>query len=350
MVEAEKELFYKAFIERDPSFEGVFIVGVKTTGIFCRPTCPAKPKRENIEFFSSVTEAMSNGYRPCKVCKPLEKKGNTPSSIQRLLTHMEDNPSSRIKDNDLKVMGIEPQQVRRWFLKNYNLTFHTYQRMHRANHAFQRYREEENVTDVAFDSGYESLSGFNNMFKTVFGTSLTKSKEKGTISVARVETELGVMIAAATEKGVCMFEFADYKLLDLELKQLAAAFNAPLVIGGNPYLDQLQEQLEQYFKGDRKVFDIPLDLVGTDFQKQVWLSLLKVPYGKTTTYREQASLLGKPNAVRAVANANGKNKISIILPCHRVIGSDGTLTGYGGGMWRKKKLLEFEKRNSTDEK
>jgi len=101
--------------------------------------------------------------------------------------------------------------------------------------------------------------------------------------------------------------------------------------------------LEQYFKGERKHFDIPLDLVGTEFQKQVWLSLLKIPYGCTTNYAKQAALLGKPSAVRAVANANGKNKISIILPCHRVIGADGTLTGYGGGIWRKKKLLEFEK-------
>ena len=133
----------------------------------------------------------------------------------------------------------------------------------------------------------------------------------------------------------------------MELKQLAATFDAPLVVEDNPCLIILKEQLNQYFKGERRDFDIPLDLVGTEFQKQVWLSLLQIPYGCTTTYAKQAELLGKPSAVRAVANANGKNKISIILPCHRVIGADGTLTGYGGGMWRKKKLLEFEKQNST---
>ena len=343
-IKSEQELFYEAFMERDSSFEGVFIVGVKTTGIFCRPTCPAKPKPENVEFFPSVTEAMENGYRPCKVCKPLEHLGNPPSDIKELLAYMEENPAKKLKDMDLIEMGLEPNQVRRWFQKNYNLTFHAYQRMHRANHAFQRIRSDHRVTDAAYDSGYESLSGFNSMFKNIIGSAPSKSKNRPIVNVARMETSLGVMVAAATEKGVCLFEFADYKLLDLELKQLASAFKAPLVLGDNPHLEALKLQLDQYFNGERQEFDIPLDLVGTEFQKKVWLSLLQVPYGCTTTYAKQANLLGRPTAVRAVANANGKNKISIILPCHRVIGADGTLTGYGGGMWRKKKLLEFERR------
>ncbi len=145
---------------------------------------------------------------------------------------------------------------------------------------------------------------------------------------------------------ICMLEFADCKMLETELKQLTTSLKAPLVQGNNTHFDTLHKQLEQYFKGELQTFDIPLDLVGTEFQKQAWLGLLQIPYGTTTTYAKQAELLGKPSAVRAVANANGKNKISIILPCHRVIGADGTLTGYGGGIWRKKKLLELEIENS----
>ncbi len=341
----EKEIFYKAFLERDLSFEGVFVVGVKTTGIFCRPSCPAKPKLENVEFFPSAQEAMLNGYRPCKVCKPLEKLGNPPENIKQLLKYMEENPAVKIKDADLQEMSLEPNQVRRWFLKNYKLTFHAYQRMYRANNAFQRFQSDQNVTDIAYDSGYDSLSGFNSMFKNIIGASPQKSKDKRIVNITYIETDLGMMIAAATDKGICMFEFADYKQLELELRQLAASFKSPLVQGENPHFETLRNQLDEYFKGERKNFDIPLDLVGTEFQKQVWLSLLKIPYGTTTNYAKQAELLGKPSAVRAVANANGKNKISIILPCHRVIGADGTLTGYGGGIWRKKKLLEFEKKN-----
>jgi AraC family transcriptional regulator of adaptative response/methylated-DNA-[protein]-cysteine methyltransferase len=344
-MEAERDIFYRAFMEKDSSFEGVFVAGVKTTGIFCRPTCPAKPKLENIEFFPSAKEAMLNGYRPCKVCKPLEKLGNPPPDIQRLLKYMEENPSIKVKDADLKGLGLEPNAVRRWFLKTYKLTFHAYQRMYRANNAFQDLQINSNVTGAAFDSGYGSLSGFNNMFKNIIGVSAQKSKGKRIVNFTYIETDLGMMIAAASDKGICMFEFADYKLLELELRQLANSFKAPLVQGGNPHFDTLKKLLEQYFAGQRRDFDIPLDLVGTAFQKQVWLSLLKIPYGCTTTYSKQAELLGKPSAVRVVANANGKNKISIILPCHRVIGADGTLTGYGGGIWRKKKLLELEKKN-----
>lgn len=341
----EEDVFYKAFQERDNSFEGVFFVGVKTTGIFCRPGCPAKPKRENIEFYHSAAEAMENGYRPCKICKPLEKLGNPPESIKRLMKYMEDNPSEKVKDSCLEQMGLEPNFVRRWFLKNYGQTFHAYQRMYRANNAFQRFQSQESVTDVAYDSGYGSLSGFGTMYKNVIGVSPAGSKDKRIVNIAHVETELGPMIAAATDKGICMFEFADYKLLDLELRQLAEMFKAPLVHGENPHFNTLRWQLAEYFEGERREFDIPLDPAGTEFQKQVWLSLRQIPYGHTTTYAKQAELLGKPSSVRAVANANGKNKISIILPCHRVIGTDGTLTGYGGGIWRKKKLLEFEQNN-----
>lgn len=268
-MEKEREIFYKAFLERDSSFEGVFIVGVKTTGIFCRPTCPAKPKLENCEFFSSPNEAMHNGYRPCKVCKPLEKLGNPPENIKGLLNYMEENPTVKLKDSDLEKQGLEPNQVRRWFLKNYKQTFHAYQRMYRANNAFQRIQSEQNITDIAYNSGYESLSGFNSMFKTAIGTSPQNSKDKRIVNITRIETDFGMMIAAATDKGICMFEFADYKLIDLELKQLKETFKAPLIEGDNPYFQILRTQLNEYFRGERRSFDIPLDLAGTEFQKQV---------------------------------------------------------------------------------
>ena len=174
-------------------------------------------------------------------------------------------------------------------------------------------------------------------------------EEKRIVNITHVETDLGLMIACATDKGICMFEFADYKLIEMEFRQLTAIFKAPLVLGDNPHFHTLKSQVEEYFKGERRDFDIPLELAGTEFQKHAWLSLLKIPYGCTTSYAKQAKLLGKPSAVRAVANANAKNKISIILPCHRVIGADGALTGYGGGIWRKKKLLELERENLAKE-
>ena len=166
------------------------------------------------------------------------------------------------------------------------------------------------------------------------------------IHITHIETDLGMMVAGASDKGICLLEFADSKHHELELRQLAAWFHTSPVQGESPYFETLRVQLSEYFKGERKNFDIPLDLVGTEFQKQVWISLLKIPYGFTASYSKQAEMVGRPSAVRAVANANGKNKISIILPCHRVIGADGSLTGYGGGIWRKEKLLAFEKINN----
>ncbi|MDR3143199.1 MAG: methylated-DNA--[protein]-cysteine S-methyltransferase [Tannerellaceae bacterium] len=186
---------------------------------------------------------------------------------------------------------------------------------------------------------------FYNTFPTRDSSFELEKREYPVVNITHIETDLGLMVVAATNKGICMFEFADYKQLELELRQLNEAFNAPLVQGDSPHFNTLKEQIEQYFRGERRTFDIPLDLAGTEFQKQVWLSLLQIPYGCTTTYAKQAELLGNRSAVRAVANANGKNKISIILPCHRVIGTNGSLTGYGGGIWRKEKLLELERKN-----
>ena len=338
------DIMYHASFDKNSDFEGVFWMGVKTTGIFCRPTCTArKPKFENVEFFDTTKAAILKGYRPCKVCKPLENLNETPPKIQALLKELSDDSSLKLKDYDLVLRGLEPATVRRWFLKNHGLTFHAFQRMFKINSAFKKLQQGENVLDTALDVGYESLSGFNDTFKNIFGVSPKFSKEQKIVHLKRIETPLGTMIACATLDGICMLEFSDRKALPTELKQISTFFNATIIQGENPHFNILEKELEEYFKGELKEFKVPLAPVGTDFQKQVWEVLRGIPYGTTRSYQEQALILGNPKAVRAVANANGLNKISIIIPCHRVIGSDGKLTGYGGGIWRKQKLLELEK-------
>ncbi|HML64388.1 MAG TPA: methylated-DNA--[protein]-cysteine S-methyltransferase [Dysgonomonas sp.] len=340
------DIFYEALVAKDPSFEGTFFAGIKTTGIFCRPTCTArKPKRENVEFFASAKDAILKGYRACKVCHPMEKAGSTPEYVDHVLRLLDEDPSLKLKDYDLLKLDIEPSKIRRWFLKNHGITFHAYQRMYRINTAFKKLQTGTSVTDIAFDSGYESLSGFNDSFKKVFGVSPKNSKEKHVIDFTRIETDLGTMVVCATDKGVCLLEFSDRKGLETELKQLAKYHNANIVQGQNKYFKQLKEELDAYFEGRLKEFKVPLDISGTDFQKQVWQALVEIPYGTTSSYLRQAEVLGKPSSVRAVANANGMNKIAIIIPCHRVVGSDGSLTGYAGGLWRKRKLIDLEKDN-----
>lgn len=335
---------YQASFEKNPEFEGVFWMGVKTTGIFCRPTCTArKPKPENVEFFDNTKDAILKGYRPCKVCRPLENPDETPAEIQKLMDELSADPSLKFKDYDLVKRGLEPANVRRWFLKHHAMTFHAFQRMFKINSAFKKLQQGENVLDVALDNGYESLSGFNDSFKNVFGVSPKNSKLEKIVDLKRIETPLGTMIACANENGICMLEFSDRKALPTELKEISKHFDANIVQGENPHFKTLEKELEEYFEGKLKDFTVPLAPVGTDFQKKVWEILRTIPYGTTRTYQQQADILGNPKAVRAVANANGLNKISIIIPCHRVIGTNGTLTGYGGGIWRKQKLLELEK-------
>jgi len=340
-------IMYKALVDKDPSFEGTFIAAVKTTGIFCRPTCTArKPKEENVEFFPTTKEAILRGYRPCKICNPLEKLGETPDYIKDILKDLNSNPSLKFKDWDLTQRDIEPDKIRRWFLKNHGITFHAYQRMFRINSAFNKIQNGESVTSVAFDAGYESLSGFNDSFKSIFGVSPSNSKEKKVINITRLETPLGTMYACAVEQGICLLEFTDRKMLETELKSLAKQLNASIIQGANRYFGLLHDQLAEYFEGKRKEFTVTLFTPGSEFQQTVWKELQNIPYGSTRSYKQQALALKRPEAIRAVANANGMNRISILIPCHRVIGEDGNLTGYGGGIWRKKWLLDFEKQTA----
>jgi AraC family transcriptional regulator of adaptative response/methylated-DNA-[protein]-cysteine methyltransferase len=339
------DLRYQAILEKDPAYDGLFYTAVKTTGIFCKPTCTArKPKRENVEFFPTTKDAMLHGYRPCKVCNPLVAVQETPAYVTTLLQELSADPSLKFKDHDLVELGIEPSKIRRWFLKHHGITFQAYQRIFRINSAFKKIQSGDPVTAVAFDSGYESLSGFADSFKSVFGISPSKSKMQQVIDMTRLETPLGPMLACAVQQGICLLEFTDRKMLETELKTLAKVLNATIVQGDNPHFGQLSAELGEYFEGKRETFTVPLFTPGTEFQQRVWAELQNIPYGSMRSYKEQSIALGNLLAIRAVAMANGMNRISIIIPCHRVIGSNGEMTGYGGGIWRKQKLLALEAR------
>lgn len=287
-----------------------------------------------------------HGYRPCKVCLPLNQLNDTPNYINEILSHLANNPFTKIKDFDLIRKGIEPNKVRRWFKKNHGITFHSYQRMLRINNAYKKLSNGEKVTNAAFDSGYDSLSGFFEAFKSLFGDTPSNHKDTKVINITRFTTPIGPMFACATDEGICLLEFTDRRMLEFELKEIRRLLKAKIIYGDNLHFKKLHLQLKEYFEGTRQQFDLPLVTPGTDFQIKAWNSLKEIPYGTTTSYKRQAAAINNPKAVRAVAKANGFNRISIIIPCHRVIGEDGNLTGYGGGLRRKKWLLDFEKKYS----
>ncbi len=333
----------RAFSERDASFDGVFYTAVTTTGVFCRPTCPArKPRPENVEFFPSARDALFAGYRPCLRCRPLEPAGATPDWLRPLIEEVEQKPEQRWTDQALRQNGLEPSRVRRWFKEQYGMTFHAYQRGMRLGQALGRLRNGNSVTDAAFSAGYESLSGFYDLFQRVVGGSPAARRDSPAVHFTRVLTSLGPMVAGATNEAVCLLEFADRRMLERQLVRLARRTGGPALPGTNDVLQRLEAELLAYFKGELRSFGVPLFTPGSEFQRAAWDALRAIPYGETRSYAQQAAAIGRPEAVRAVARANGDNRIAIVIPCHRVIGSDGQLTGYGGGLWRKRRLLELE--------
>jgi AraC family transcriptional regulator of adaptative response/methylated-DNA-[protein]-cysteine methyltransferase len=270
--------------------------------------------------------------------------------VQTLLEELQNDPYLRIKDYHLRERGIEPASLRRWFLKHHGITFHAFQRMLRVNTAYKKIREGEPVAGAAFDSGFDSLSAFQDSFKSLVGFSPSESRKKSVIDITRFETPLGPMFAAATADGICLLEFSDRRMLETQFKSLSRLLNASIIQGNNLHFNLLRGQLNEYFSGERHKFELPLITPGSNFQNKVWTELQTIPYGTTRSYEEQAIAIGNPAGVRAVAHANGQNRIAIIIPCHRVIGKDGHLTGYGGGLWRKRWLLDFEKKNLLKEK
>lgn len=342
------ETYYNALLERNESFVGIFFVGVKTTSVFCIATCRArKPRKENVEFFSSFKDALDNGYRPCKVCRPTENASQVPLQVEEAIKLIKENPKEKITDYHLLQQNIRPELVRRWFKKNYGMSFQAYQRMYRINNAFQELKNGKSTTESAFDSGYESLSGFGYTFKKLIGSSPRNSTKNNVILINRFTTPLGPMFVCATENGVCLLEFTDRRMLETEFKDLQRILQAKIIIGENDHIKQVKKETLEYFDGKRKIFEVIIDAPGTDFQKRVWTCLQEIDYGTTTNYQKQAEKMNNPKAVRAVASANGNNRISIIIPCHRVIGKNGEMTGYGGGIERKKWLIEHEQRNAS---
>jgi AraC family transcriptional regulator of adaptative response/methylated-DNA-[protein]-cysteine methyltransferase len=334
----------RAFAAKDSSYDGVFYVAVKTTGIFCRPSCPSRPNLENVEFFASVKECLFAGYRPCKRCRPLEANGTAPGWVKQLIGRVETAPDARLKASDLRDLGVTPERARRWFQQHYGMSFSAWCRGNRLAGAFMKIRNGHSLDDAGFDSGFESLSGFREAFTRAFGQAPGRSRESGErVVVALLESPLGPLLAGANDQGIVFLEYTDRRMLEHNLISMRRRFDCGVVPGQHPLLDRLRDQLDEYFSGKRRDFTLPLAARGTPFQDKVWQQLQRIPFGKTISYDELACRIGQPTAQRAVARANGMNYVCILIPCHRVIGKDGSLTGYGGGLWRKRLLLELER-------
>lgn len=337
----------RAYQRSDASYDGLFYLGVRTTGIFCRPSCHAKkPRTENVEFFASPREAVFAGYRPCRKCRPVAG-AEEPEWVASLISRIESRPAERIREQDLRRMGLSPERVRRYFSARYGLTFQAYCRARRLAGAFESIRQGRAVDDAVFDSGYASHSGFRDAFSRWFGKPPREAVDRqvpaNCVRVAWVDTPLGPMIAGATGKGLCLLEFTDRRMIEHQFAVLQKRFGPGIVPGSNGHLDQVKRELAEYFAGTRTSFDVPIHAPGTAFEERVWRALCTIPHGETRSYEDIARAVGSPKGVRAVGRANGLNRIAIVIPCHRVVNKSGDLGGYGGGLWRKRRLLHLER-------
>ena len=349
LTEQIKKEFYRALIDKNIEYEGVFYVGVKTTGVFCRPTCPArKPKFENCEFYRTAEEALLASFRPCMRCRPLSHPDHVSELVRALVDAVEANPEKRWTDRDLEAFSVDSSTARRQFNKRFGMTFVEYARARRMGLAMQQIREGDRVIEAQLNAGYESSSGFRDAFSKIMGGAPTHfDKHQNILKASWLDTPLGPMLVIADEELLYLLEFVERRGLEREIERLRSKTKSAIIPGSTEPIISIERELKLYFAGKLQEFKTPLYIMGTPFQKNAWEALVKIPYGQTRSYKQQAAIAtGNASACRAVANANGTNQLAIVIPCHRIINSNRQLGGYGGGLHRKKWLLEHERKHS----
>jgi AraC family transcriptional regulator of adaptative response/methylated-DNA-[protein]-cysteine methyltransferase len=286
------------------------VIAVRTTGIFCRADCPTPPPHPtNTERFDRARDALVAGFRPCRRCQPLAGEG-APQWVRRALSAVEANPEAAPHT-------AESDRVSRWLDREHGITLAAYRRLRRLTPVIRAARRSR-----------RHRSGARQVVTTL------------------IDTPLGPMLAGSTDAGVCLLEFADRPMLPTQLAIVRRRLG-PIVAGHHRHLDQLAIELDEYFAGARIAFEVPIEAPGSPFQQRVWEQLRQIPHGATASYAALAGELGRSGAARAVGRANGSNRVAIVIPCHRVIAADGSLGGYGGGLERKRRLLDLERGSSA---
>jgi AraC family transcriptional regulator of adaptative response/methylated-DNA-[protein]-cysteine methyltransferase len=333
---------------KNAAFDGVFYFGVKTTGIFCRPSCSSRqPKRENVAFFDDTKAARSAGFRACLRCKPLEAKfagtqadlivramrlleseGDEVETVDELCSRL-DVSSGHLQKTFKAVLGVGPKEV---------------MDMMRIENFKENVRETE-VTTSLYESGFGSSRSLYEKAGERLGMTPAVYKKGGKgvkIEYTVADSPLGKMLVAATDRGICAVSFGDSA--DELVGELTAEFFAADIANDDLRLKDAVTAILRGLEGERTILTLPLDLRASAFQMRVWSELRKIPYGETRSYAEIAEAIGNPKAVRAVARACATNPVALVNPCHRVIGSDGKLSGYRWGIERKRQILDNEQK------
>ncbi|WP_349261272.1 bifunctional DNA-binding transcriptional regulator/O6-methylguanine-DNA methyltransferase Ada [Povalibacter sp.] len=337
---------WAAVVRRDPAADGQFFYSVRTTGVYCRPSCASRlARRENVAFHPTRAAAEKAGYRPCKRCKP-DQPSLTEQYAQRiarackLIESSDTSPSLR---ELAEAAGLSPYHFHRVFKAVTGVTPKAYTTAHRSQRAHKSLAGRSTVTQAIYDSGFNSNAPFYAKSQELLGMKPREFRAGGTNAVIRFavgQTSLGAVLVAATDKGVCSILLGDDP--EALVRDLQDRFDRAELIGGDAGFEKLIARAIGMVEKPGLGLDLPLDVRGTAFQQRVWQALRKVPAGSTISYAEMAKRISSPNAVRAVAQACAANPIAIAIPCHRVVRTDGSLSGYRWGIERKRILLDRE--------
>ena len=335
----DPDMAWAAFTARNRAFDGMFVGAVKTTGIYCKPSCPARhPLPHNVEYFADGEGARAAGYRACLRCKPdeISRDREAVAKAIRLIERAEDLP---LLDALAAAVGYAPHHFHRLFKRDTGVTPAAYARALRAKRTETMLTKADTVTAALYEAGYQSPSRFYAAAPDRLGMTPSAWKRGGagvTIRYAVVDTVLGKMLLAATAKGICRLSF------DEDESELRRRFPNALIEAGGEAMADLVEGAVAACADPAHMPDLPLDVAGTAFQQAVWDELRRIPPGETRSYAAIAAAVGKPAAVRATGSANGANNVAVLIPCHRVIRTDGSLGGYAYGLERKEELLRRE--------
>ena len=332
---------WEAVLRRDRAADGAFVTGVLSTGIYCRPSCAARhPSRTNVRFFANGNEARDFGLRACLRCRPDEVAADE-AGITRAITLIEQAEEPPSLEQLAKAAGYSPYHFHRLFRRATGVTPAAYARARRARRAEQALKESDTVTEALYDAGYAAPARFYADSADRLGMTPSRWRDGGrgeTIRWGVAETDLGPLLVAATERGICRVAF------EPDDKVLREHFPNALIEKGGEVLDALLAEAVQFVSQPGRAMTLPLDVRGTAFQQAVWRELSRIPPGETLSYAALAARAGKPDAVRAAGSACGANPVALLIPCHRARRTDGSLGGYAYGLPIKRKLLEREAR------
>ena len=347
----QETTLWQAVLLRDSQYDGVFVFAVRTTGIYCRPSCPSRrPRREHVQFFDQPAQAEAAGFRPCQRCHPEQAARHEPNlalvqAICRAIDEQADRPPTLAELG--QQCGMSPYHLQRTFKRIVGVTPKQYAAAQRAERLKKHLKEKSTVTEAIYEAGYPSSSSAYGEAAGQLGMTPATYRRGGAaaiITYAITPCPLGYLLVAATDLGICAVRLGDSE--EELTTMLAGEFPAAQMERGNGALGQWVAGLQDYLSGAQPHLDLPLDVRATAFQRRVWAALQAIPYGSTRSYSEVAQAIGQPTAVRAVARACATNPAALVIPCHRVVREDGGLGGYRWGMERKQALLAQEARQT----